>query len=116
LVEGDWGSVRALSAGQFHSAILNTKGEVWTFGWGVWGQLGIGGRQIKDCLVPTKVPNLSEPIKEVSCGRVHTVLLTVSGKVLVAGSGSYGQLGTDEDIRKQYDFRPLPIDPSLKVL
>ncbi|VDO51440.1 unnamed protein product [Haemonchus placei] len=112
LIEGGWGAVRALSAGQFHSAILNTSGEVWTFGWGVWGQLGLGGRQIKDCLVPTKV----EPIKEVSCGRVHTVLLTVSGKVLVAGNGSYGQLGTDEDVRKQYDFHLLPVDPSLKFV
>lgn len=139
LLEGQWGAVRAVEAGQFHSAILNTKGEVWMFGWGVWGQLGMGGRQISDCVVPTKVPNLkwvhapviqrfrlysrtpsdaslcSEPIKEVGCGRVHTVLLTVSGRVLVAGSGSYGQLGTNEEVRKQYDFRPLPVDPKLKV-
>ncbi|VDO68854.1 unnamed protein product [Heligmosomoides polygyrus] len=112
LLEGQWGAVRAVEAGQFHSAILNTKGEVWMFGWGVWGQLGMGGRQISDCVVPTKV----EPIKEVGCGRVHTVLLTVSGRVLVAGSGSYGQLGTNEEVRKQYDFRPLPVDPKLKFV
>lgn len=116
LLEGQWGAVRAVEAGQFHSAILNTKGEVWMFGWGVWGQLGMGGRQISDCVVPTKVPNLNEPIKEVGCGRVHTVLLTVSGRVLVAGSGSYGQLGTNEEVRKQYDFRPLPVDPKLKFV
>ncbi|KAL6738847.1 hypothetical protein Aduo_012348 [Ancylostoma duodenale] len=113
LVEGNWGSVRELSAGQFHSAILNTKGQVWMFGWGVWGQLGLGGRHIKDCQSPTLVTQLNEPIKAVNCGRVHTVLLTESGKVLVAGSGSYGQMGTDEDVKKQYDFRPLPVPENL---
>ncbi|KHJ86782.1 regulator of condensation, partial [Oesophagostomum dentatum] len=116
LVEGDWGSIRQLSAGQFHSAILSTKGEVWTFGWGVWGQLGMGGRNIRDCNKPTLVKELNEPIKAVSCGRVHTVLLTESGKILVAGSGSYGQLGVEEDIKKQYSFKPLPIDPTLKFV
>ncbi|WKY03912.1 hypothetical protein Q1695_005131 [Nippostrongylus brasiliensis] len=116
LVEGDWGAVRAVSAGQFHSAVLNTKGELWMFGWGVWGQLGMGRRFIADCTTPTKVPNLPEPIKEVGCGRVHTVLLTVSGRVLVAGGGSYGQLGTNEDVRKQYDFRPLPVDSKYKFV
>ncbi|RCN42220.1 regulator of condensation [Ancylostoma caninum] len=116
LVEGNWGSVRELSAGQFHSAILNTKGQVWMFGWGVWGQLGLGGRHIKDCQSPTLVTQLNEPIKAVSCGRVHTVLLAESGKVLVAGSGSYGQMGTDEDVKKQYDFRPLPVPENLKFI
>ncbi|ETN71765.1 hypothetical protein NECAME_14096, partial [Necator americanus] len=57
-----------------------------------------------------------EPIKAVSCGRVHTVLLTESGTILVAGGGSYGQMGTDEDVRKQYAFRPLPIDANLKFV
>ncbi|VDK42307.1 unnamed protein product [Cylicostephanus goldi] len=85
------------------------------FGWGVFGQLGMGGRSIEDRKTPTLVP-LGEPIKSVSCGRVHTVLLTESGRVLVAGGGSYGQLGTDEDIRKQYEFRPLPIDSDLKFV
>ncbi|KAK6747065.1 hypothetical protein RB195_000355 [Necator americanus] len=116
VVEGNWGPIRELSAGQFHSAILNTKGQLWMFGWGVWGQLGLGGRHIKDCHSPTPVTQLKEPIKAVSCGRVHTVLLTESGTILVAGGGSYGQMGTDEDVRKQYAFRPLPIDANLKFV
>ncbi|VDL77001.1 unnamed protein product [Nippostrongylus brasiliensis] len=65
--------------------------------------------------IRSRYRNRSEPIKEVGCGRVHTVLLTVSGRVLVAGGGSYGQLGTNEDVRKQYDFRPLPVDSKYKL-
>lgn len=116
LIEGNWGVIRSLSAGQFHSAILNTDGHVWMFGWGVWGQLGMGSRHISDCLIPTRIPDPGEPIKEVCCGRVHSVLLTESGRILVAGSGSYGQLGTEEDVKKQYDFRPLPIDEDIKFV
>ncbi|KAE9419025.1 hypothetical protein Angca_006676, partial [Angiostrongylus cantonensis] len=56
-----------------------------------------------------------EPIKEVCCGRVHTVLLTVSGEIFVSGSGSYGQLGIEEDVKKQYGFRPLPLDHDIKA-
>ncbi|KAK6051471.1 hypothetical protein COOONC_11024, partial [Cooperia oncophora] len=126
LVEGNWGSVRALSAGQFHSAILNTKGEVWTFGWGVWGQLGIGGRQIKDCLVPTKVPGLtiafhgldfqlghgnkterSEPHilfdprdvkwKLVACGGNHTIGVSKDGRTFGWGRNDYAQCGVPSD-------------------
>uniref|UniRef100_A0A1I7X7I8 Nuclear pore complex protein Nup88 n=1 Tax=Heterorhabditis bacteriophora TaxID=37862 RepID=A0A1I7X7I8_HETBA len=115
VLEGSWPEVRALSAGQFHSALLGEDGSVWTWGWGLYGQLGHGGRSISDRFRPTKVVGLSEPISAISCGRVHTILLSQSGQVLVTGGGAYGQLGTSDEIKKQYGFRTLQIEPGLKI-
>lgn len=43
------------------------------------------------------------------CGRAHTVVLTENGRVLVCGSGSYGQMGIDKDVKKVFAFSPLPL-------
>lgn len=113
-LEGPWPPVVKVSAGQFHSAFICTDGSLWTFGWGTYGQLGLGGRSIEDKHTPTKVNGLITEVKDVGCGRVHTVVLTSTGRVLVCGGGSYGQMGVDEDIRKTYAFTPLMLG-SLKV-
>lgn len=48
-----------LSGGQFHSAAVDEKGNLFTWGWNVWGQLGHGNRSTEDKLVPTKVDGLT---------------------------------------------------------
>ena len=35
--------VMSVAAGHYHSAALDTHGRLWTWGWGVHGQLGLGG-------------------------------------------------------------------------
>ncbi|CAO4380428.1 unnamed protein product [Caenorhabditis nigoni] len=110
-IDGDWPSIEKIACGQFHSAFICSDGSLWTFGWGIWGQLGQGGRFNSNILVPTKVNGLISKVTQVACGRAHTVVLTDNGRVLVCGSGSYGQMGVDEDIKKSFSFTPLPLGP-----
>ena len=85
--------VTHVSSGQFHSACLDSEGRVYTWGWGVHGQLGHGG--VDDVLSPQLVTGLRRcRVIQVSCGYAHTVALTSKGHVFTWGCGLFGQLGT----------------------
>jgi alpha-tubulin suppressor-like RCC1 family protein len=63
-------SVKAISAGA-HSIVLTEEGEAYSFGDGMYGQLGTGVNNEKK--VPTKVVGLSN-VTHISAGFYHTVL------------------------------------------
>ena len=85
--------VTHVSSGQFHSACLDSEGRVYTWGWGVHGQLGHGG--CDDVLSPQVVTSLRRHrVIQVSCGYAHTVALTSKGHVFSWGCGLFGQLGS----------------------
>lgn len=51
--------VRSLKAGHYHSALVNIHGQVFTWGWGVYGQLGHGGlNRTDDILLPKLVKTI----------------------------------------------------------
>lgn len=90
-----------LAAGLDHTILLSNTGNVYTFGWGNYGQLGHG--DTNDRLIPTLIehPNLSEKIvTDVAAGWNHVVLLTRDGEVYTFGRGDYGQLGHGEASNK----------------
>ncbi|CAJ0936824.1 unnamed protein product, partial [Mesorhabditis belari] len=112
VISGDWGSIISLSAGQYHSGIVLNDGSVYTWGWGMYGQLGLGERRGgTDAWTPTFVPDLPEKMKAISCGRAHSVLLGESGSIYTTGCGLFGQLGTLVDIRKRFTFTKLSLSP-----
>ena len=87
--------VTHVSSGQFHAACLDSEGRVYTWGWGVHGQLGHGG--VEDGLSPRVVTTLRRHrVVGVSCGYAHTVALTSKGHVFTWGCGLFGQLGTGD--------------------
>eukprot|EP00164_Ancoracysta_twista_P000517 GFYU01000691.1.p1 GENE.GFYU01000691.1~~GFYU01000691.1.p1 ORF type:complete len:497 (+),score=83.72 GFYU01000691.1:141-1631(+) len=91
--------------GLSHVAAVTSRGELFTWGWGVCGQLGHGDRT--DQWVPKRVEELlGKFIVQVACGATHTVALTDNGAVYTWGWGKYGQLGHGN--RKDY-FVPTPI-------
>ncbi|VVC41224.1 Hypothetical protein CINCED_3A001036 [Cinara cedri] len=82
----------SVSAGQYHSLAISTIGKLWTWGWGVYGQLGHGA--IDDCEKPKLLKALeNENIISAYGGYSHSIILTSNGKVFTFGSGSFGQLG-----------------------
>jgi len=109
--------------GQEHTLLLSDKGEVFSFGLGVFGQLGHG--DLFDRLIPKKVQFLVENkqfIIEISCGSYYTCARTVEGKVFSWGHSEYSQLGGSEQYndwgagnsvnsteRKQYNSTPRPL-------
>lgn len=82
----------AITAGYHNNLVLTANGEVWSWGWGAHGQLGLGDTKDRD--VPTVIPELSsERICSLSCGDRHSFAITRDGRVFGWGSNEFGQLG-----------------------
>eukprot|EP00483_Globobulimina_turgida_P002629 UN02633 len=79
-----------ISAGQHHSAIVSTSGQVHVFGWNEFYQCG-------DCTDENIfVPKLNEElhnidVKQVKCGFNHNVAITHDGEYYFWGHNRYNQ-------------------------
>ncbi|XP_049853132.1 uncharacterized protein LOC126334689 isoform X3 [Schistocerca gregaria] len=90
--------ITSISAGQYHSLALTADGRVYSWGWGVHGQLGIGS--IEDALHPKLVKRLNgQVVKQISGGHGHSLFLTETGEVFTCGSSVFGQLGNGGNIK-----------------
>uniref|UniRef100_K3WC71 BTB domain-containing protein n=1 Tax=Globisporangium ultimum (strain ATCC 200006 / CBS 805.95 / DAOM BR144) TaxID=431595 RepID=K3WC71_GLOUD len=74
------------SAGENHSLAVNEFGDVFAWGRGKEGQLGLGKRQDQLVRLPQRVTALDDQmIKKVSCGEMHSLALSVTGEVFMWG-------------------------------
>lgn len=86
-------TVSQVSCGCKHSLALTQDGQVFSWGMGSRGQLGLGKRRLEACS-PEPLQSLSDlPLVQVCAGGEHSLGLTVSGAVFSWGSNSCGQLG-----------------------
>jgi alpha-tubulin suppressor-like RCC1 family protein len=103
--------VAELSCGRRHVALRDQEGLAWTYGWGLYGQLGHGDS--KDCETPTVVAVTKGRggrgrCIDVACGGWHTAFLlcaeadridggatssTLATRLLTCGWNEGGQLG-----------------------
>lgn len=85
-------------AGQWHSGVINSVGELFTWGVGYQGRLGHGNKG--PALVPTKVGGAltGQRVVDVACGSFHTVALTDRGAVYCWGDNASGQCGAKSSI------------------
>lgn len=82
----------SITAGYHNNLVLTATGEVWSWGWGAHGQLGLGDTEDRD--EPTVISELSqEGICSLSCGDRHSFAVTMDGRVFGWGSNEFGQLG-----------------------
>lgn len=108
--------VTLLAAGDDHVVAVCQNTEVWAWGRGDCGQLGIGTPLAHDdtgsnscrparVLIPTSGDphsNLNsgnseaETISATACGRDHSAIVTRRGEVWTFGSGLYGQVGREQ--------------------
>ena len=84
--------VKAVSCGGQHTAIITENGNLYSFGYNLSGQLGLGNRNITDRPTLVNVPD-SLKVKAVSCGNDHTVIITENDNLYSFGSHDHGQLG-----------------------
>ncbi|KAL6498089.1 Ultraviolet-B receptor uvr8 [Orobanche gracilis] len=85
-------SVKMVAAGAEHTAAVTEDGELYGWGWGRYGNLGLGDRD--DRLVPGKVSTYEgEKMVLVACGWRHTISVSSSGSLYTYGWSKYGQLG-----------------------
>jgi alpha-tubulin suppressor-like RCC1 family protein len=80
--------------GNCFAAVLTVTGRVWTFGSSNRGQLGTGEmrtRALPPHLLEGRISQFK--IVQLSCGGVHTIALTESGRIFSWGCNDTGQLG-----------------------
>ncbi|XP_038694554.1 ultraviolet-B receptor UVR8-like isoform X2 [Tripterygium wilfordii] len=84
--------IKMVAAGAEHTAAITEDGVLYGWGWGRYGNLGLGDRN--DRLVPEKVSTVNgERMVMVACGWRHTVSVSSSGGLYTYGWSKYGQLG-----------------------
>lgn len=81
-----------ISAGEFHVLALSPSGEVWTWGFNEFGQLGDGS--MIDDVTPEVVAGLPKVVK-VAAGNLHSLALTETGNVWAWGDNGGSQSGLD---------------------
>lgn len=88
--------VAAVSCGAEFTACTTEEGALFTWGSGIFGQLGLGDTESK--YWPTRVVGgalaASPLIRHVACGIFHALAVDEAGKIYAWGDGSAGQLGT----------------------
>eukprot|EP00268_Persea_americana_P066002 TRINITY_DN8903_c0_g1_i3.p1 TRINITY_DN8903_c0_g1~~TRINITY_DN8903_c0_g1_i3.p1 ORF type:complete len:194 (+),score=46.61 TRINITY_DN8903_c0_g1_i3:214-795(+) len=81
-----------VAAGAEHTAAITEDGDLYGWGWGRYGNLGLGDRS--DRLVPEKVSAVDgQKMVSVACGWRHTISVSSSGSLYTYGWSKYGQLG-----------------------
>ncbi|XP_028755927.1 ultraviolet-B receptor UVR8-like isoform X1 [Neltuma alba] len=87
--------ITKVSCGEYHTAAISDKGEVYTWGLGNMGQLGHSSLQYGDKeLLPRRIVALDDIfVKNVACGGAHSCALTKEGALYAWGGGQAGQLG-----------------------
>ncbi|GAM21290.1 hypothetical protein SAMD00019534_044650 [Acytostelium subglobosum LB1] len=73
------------ACGTWHSLLLDDEGQVYSFGWGEFGQLGQGDTD--SCTTPTIIESLMDDIKiiDISCGSASSLLLDDQQRLLLCG-------------------------------
>ena len=104
--------VAMVSCSSGNTAVVTETGQLWIWGDGTSGQLGNGNDGTTPAVqeefgpfymntTPQRVTNglpggEAAVVREVSCGREHTVVAMGSGEVCTFGKGDYGMLGHGE--------------------
>ncbi|XP_068647495.1 ultraviolet-B receptor UVR8-like isoform X2 [Aristolochia californica] len=84
--------IKMIAAGAEHTAAVTEDGDLYGWGWGRYGNLGLGDRT--DRLVPEKVSAVDgQKMVLVACGWRHTICISSTGSLYTYGWNKYGQLG-----------------------
>lgn len=96
-----------LSCGDFHVLALNKNGEVYSWGQGTDGQLGLGTTSNQS--TPSLVKNIGK-VSRVECGGGHSAFITSEFRLLMCGRGTDGQLGRQGKIESIASNRNSPVE------
>ena len=90
----DGSGFKHVAFGHEHGALVTGSGDVYTFGAGKFGQLGVG-KPMGWIATPRKVLGLPGPAVQVAAGQFHTVVLLADGQMWSMGRGqSFFSLST----------------------
>ncbi|XP_072112577.1 probable E3 ubiquitin-protein ligase HERC4 [Mobula birostris] len=90
-----------VACGKSHSLALCKDGRVFAWGQNSQGQLGLG-KFVESTQSPQCVTTLARiPLAHIAAGRVHTIVVSLSGAVFGWGGNCHGQLGLN-DVKVRY--------------
>ncbi|XP_043720605.1 ultraviolet-B receptor UVR8-like isoform X4 [Telopea speciosissima] len=84
-------SVKMIAAGAEHTAAVTEDGKLYGWGWGRYGNLGLGDRN--DRLIPQHVSAV-----DISGGWRHTMAVTSDGRLYGWGWNKFGQVGVGDNV------------------
>ena len=91
--------VKRIASGDSHVVAVTRDGEVYAWGCGEYGRLGLDHED--DCSAPELVPipkSYSSTIVDVACGRDNTLLLTAHGHLLAFGSNENNKMALNQTV------------------
>ena len=97
--------VLAIAAGSRHSLALADGGDVYSFGDGAGGRLGLADGE-RMHWVPTRIAGVGAGVAAIAAGECHSLCVLRDGRVLSWGAG--GALGLPEQLLHERDDNPLP--------
>lgn len=101
-----------ITCGSSHTMCLDRNSNVWSFGYNLDGQLGIGSHRERKIHLPRKLSEL-ENIQKIACGSNHTICLSFSGAAFAFGSNVKGQLNLGDCVNR---YSPTLIDDFFDIL
>jgi alpha-tubulin suppressor-like RCC1 family protein len=89
---------KQVSVGGYHTAAIKTDGTLWIWGYGSNGRLGTNDTTNRPTPVTTFAGGTNW--KQVSAGYSHTAAIKTDGTLWTWGSGSGGELGTNDTTQR----------------
>ena len=97
-------TARRVSCGAFYSLVIDALGRLYSFGSNEYGELCcsssiLPGNERRNgipdgcCALPSRAASGLPQLQQAACGRAHTLLLTLGGRVYACGRNVHGQLG-----------------------
>ncbi len=106
--------VTHIAAGLAHSLVTSRSGRVFSFGWGEYGQLGLGDDA--DVWTPTQVAALnSVKVAHAAAGAQHSCFMSRDGELFTCGKATRGRLGHGDKRRRQLPEQVMALDPEAVV-
>jgi alpha-tubulin suppressor-like RCC1 family protein len=107
---GATGSPVQVAAGEYHSLVLTSSGQLYTFGDDHSGQLGNGDTTSRSTPEAITLPGATGPIVQIAAGWEFSLALTSTGQLYAFGSDEYGQLGNGKS-----DAEPHPTPEAIAL-
>ncbi|MCK2000585.1 hypothetical protein MZM54_04140 [[Brevibacterium] frigoritolerans] len=89
--------IKDIAMGTNHTLFLDFQDNVWSAGYNIYGQLGIGNTISPN--IPTKIPTLSN-VKSIAAGDLTSFAVLNTGQLYSFGDNRYGQLGLGDFIQR----------------
>ncbi|KAK7494796.1 hypothetical protein BaRGS_00013923, partial [Batillaria attramentaria] len=87
--------VKAVACGSTHTVVLTEKGQVYTFGGGASGQLGLGVSVLSS--PSPSLLKLPFKVSQICCGENFTALISEKGQLYTFGDGRHGKLALGQE-------------------